>query len=86
MAESREVREQIARPTQPLTTLSYEAYAKLVNRAVEAFGNEEQANHWLTTPQPWFDNQIPLRMAEQDGFSMNQFEDLFLRIEHGIYS
>lgn len=86
MAESGEVRGQIARSTQPPTTLSYEAYAKFVNRAVEAFGNEEQANHWLTTPQPWFDNQIPLRMAEQDGFSMEKFEDLFLRIEHGIYS
>ena len=86
MAESREVREHTARPAQPVTSLSYEAYEKLVDGAVEAFGNEEQANHSLTTPQPWFDNQIPLRMAEQDGFSMDKFEDLFLRIEHGIYS
>lgn len=86
MPERREVQKQATRSTQPPTTLSYEAYVKLVNRAVEAFGNEEAANHWLTTPQPWFDGQIPLRMAEREGFSLDAFEDLFLRVEHGIYS
>ncbi len=43
-----------------MTLLSYEAYLKLVNRAIEALGSEAAANHWLNTPQPRFGNQIPL--------------------------
>jgi uncharacterized protein (DUF2384 family) len=86
MAGRREVIGQTQGTTHAPTSLSYEAYSKLVSRAVEVFGSEEAANHWLTTPQPKFDNQIPLRMAELDGFSLARFEEYFARVEHGIYS
>lgn len=66
--------------------LSYEAYVKLVNRAIEALGSETAANHWLNTPQPRFHNQIPLEMAQREGFSLSLFEEYFSRIEHGIYT
>jgi uncharacterized protein (DUF2384 family) len=72
--------------SQTAASLSYEAYVKLVNRAIEALGSETTANHWLNTPQPRFDNQVPLEMAQREGFSLTLFEEYFSRIEHGIYS
>lgn len=72
--------------SQNVSPLSHEAYLKLVNRAIEALGSEAAANHWLNTPQPRFDHQIPLEMAQREGFSLSLFEEYFSRIEHGIYS
>ncbi len=64
----------------------YAAYVRLIERAVDVFGSERAANHWLTTPQPYFHDQVPLDMAAVHGYSADVFEDYFGRIEHGIYS
>lgn len=67
------------------STPAYEAYVKLIERAIEALGSEDAANHWINTPQPRFGGQIPMNMAISAGFSMEPFEEYFSRIEHGIY-
>jgi uncharacterized protein (DUF2384 family) len=64
-------------------------YRALVDRAVEAFGDEVKASQWLSLPNDQLQGQTPLELAEKtnyDPMTLEEiFEPIFVRIEHGIY-
>lgn len=57
----------------------------LIERATEAFGDEDKALHWLTRPQSRFDNTSPLDFASWEKNFLAVLDHL-TRIEHGIYA
>jgi uncharacterized protein (DUF2384 family) len=64
-------------------------YRALVARAVDVFGDEIMAAHWLSTPNPDFNGEQPLEAARRAGMSDETLEQIlepvFVRIEEGIY-
>jgi len=51
--------------------------------ALETFGSEEKADHWLHRPNHVFQGKTPLEMIESDP---QQVEIELTRIDHGVYS
>ena len=60
-------------------------YRALIARTVDAFGDEIKASRWLSLPNRELDGQIPIQVAEKDGYSLRSIEPLLIRIEHGVY-
>ncbi|MGO9318907.1 MAG: antitoxin Xre/MbcA/ParS toxin-binding domain-containing protein [Terracidiphilus sp.] len=60
-------------------------YRILVARVVDVFGDELKASRWLSLPNRELDGQIPIQVAEKDGYSLKSIEPLLIRIEHGVY-
>jgi len=60
-------------------------YRKLVDRVVDAFGDEIKASRWLSRPNPELNGETPLQTAERNGYDLQVLEPLLTRIEHGIY-
>lgn len=69
--------------------LRLKGYHRLVERAVDIFGDEIKASRWLSSPSADFNGRIPLEVAQQLEYReqdvTEMFEPVFLRIEHGIY-
>lgn len=65
------------------------SYRSLVDRAVEAFGDEIKASKWLSLPNAELNGKTPLELAQKAGYNPQEldkiFEPIFVRIEHGIY-
>jgi uncharacterized protein (DUF2384 family) len=61
-------------------------YRTLVARVVDAFGDEQKASVWLSTPNASLNGEIPLRVAQKAGYESFSLEPILTRIEHGIYS
>lgn len=60
-------------------------FARLMGRASEVLESEENARHWLTSPQFGLGGAVPLQFAESE-VGAREVEDLLGRIEHGVYS
>jgi uncharacterized protein (DUF2384 family) len=64
-------------------------YRRLVDRAVEVFGDEVKASTWLSMPNDELDGHTPLEVARRASYDAQKldkiFEPIFVRIEHGIY-
>lgn len=57
----------------------------LINRAKEVLGDEESAQHWLSTPKKALGGQIPIEVAKtKEG--LESVYALLTRIEHGVFS
>jgi putative toxin-antitoxin system antitoxin component (TIGR02293 family) len=57
----------------------------VIAHAVAAFGDEQQATHWLSTPLPLFKNRAPQDLLEtEEGIQL--VEQTLTRIEHNIPS
>lgn len=65
--------------------LRMKRYRILVARVVDVFGDELKASRWLSLPNRELDGQIPIQVAEKDGYSLRSIEPLLIRIEHGVY-
>ncbi len=63
----------------------YSAYNIVVNRAVDVFGSESKATHWLSRQNPDFDGKSPLDALVASGFDPNPILDTLGKIEHGVY-
>jgi len=61
-----------------------ENYRRLVARAVDVFGDEIKASHWLSLPNSDLNGATPLEAAQIEGYSAQLLEPIFNRIEHGI--
>lgn len=60
-------------------------YRKLVDRVVDAFGDEIKASRWLSLPNAELKGETPLQAAQPSGYDPQVLEPLLARIEHGIY-
>ena len=60
-------------------------FARLIGKAVEVMESEENARHWLTSPQIGLGGAVPLDYAETE-LGAREVEDLLGRIEYGVYS
>lgn len=59
--------------------------ARVVARATEVFGDEIEAQHWLSEPQRALQGQTPLEIIQTDP-GVQQVDVLLGRIEHGIFA
>lgn len=59
-------------------------FARLLRKAVETLGSEENARQWLAAPQFGLGGAIPLAYAETE-VGAREVEELLARIEYGIY-
>jgi putative toxin-antitoxin system antitoxin component (TIGR02293 family) len=60
-------------------------FALLMGKAVEVLESEENARHWLTSPQFGLGGAVPLDYARTE-VGAREVEDLLGRIEYGVYS
>jgi putative toxin-antitoxin system antitoxin component (TIGR02293 family) len=60
-------------------------FARLMGKAVEVMESEENARHWLTSPQFGLAGAVPLEYAGTE-VGAREVEDLLGRIEYGVYS
>jgi uncharacterized protein (DUF2384 family) len=67
----------------------YRNYKRLVDRAVEVFGDDLVASRWLSMPCVDLSGKVPLQVAQTVHYDATEmeaiFEPIFIRIEHGIY-
>ena len=57
----------------------------VIAHAVDVFGDEQKATHWLSTPLELLDNRAPAELlASNDGLAL--VEQTLTRIEHNIPS
>jgi uncharacterized protein (DUF2384 family) len=67
----------------------YRNYKRLVDRAIEVFGDDLTASRWLSMPSVDLGGKVPLQIAISVHYDYPQmeaiFEPIFIRIEHGIY-
>ncbi|HXR40374.1 MAG TPA: MbcA/ParS/Xre antitoxin family protein [Terracidiphilus sp.] len=59
-------------------------YKTLIERTVDAFGDEIKASRWLSLPSRDFDGQTPLQAAQKSGYDLAAIEPILIRIEHGV--
>lgn len=50
--------------------------------ALETFGSQEKAKHWMNRPNPLFDGKTPAQVMETD---LAGVEAELVRIDHGVY-
>lgn len=60
-------------------------FARLLGKAVKVFGNIEDANQWLGSPQFGLGGVAPLDYAQTE-IGAREVENLLGRIEYGVYS
>jgi putative toxin-antitoxin system antitoxin component (TIGR02293 family) len=60
-------------------------FARLLQQAVEIFGNIDKARAWLKHPQRGLGGAIPLDYAETE-IGAREVEKLLGRIDYGVYS
>ncbi|PKN17919.1 MAG: hypothetical protein CVU71_10330 [Deltaproteobacteria bacterium HGW-Deltaproteobacteria-6] len=60
-------------------------YERLLQRAIDVFGDEEKAKQWFSSPQKALGGKTPLEYSESD-VGAQEVEDLLGRIEWGVYS
>ena len=63
----------------------YLAYKTVVERAVDVFGNELKATHWLSRSSLDFGERSPLEALVDSGFDPTPILDVLGKIEHGVY-
>jgi len=66
-------------------TLSGDA-EPIVEHALEAFGSEEKAWHWLERANPLFDGNTPIEILRTDRSRYELVDDELTKIEHGVFS
>ncbi len=59
--------------------------SRLIARAEDVFGSREKADLWLKEPNRALELQTPHSLLETDE-GAKQVEDIFIRIEHGVFS
>ena len=59
--------------------------ARLMGRAIDVLESEENARHWLTSPQHGLGGATPLDYADTE-VGAREVENLLGRIEHGVFS
>jgi len=62
-----------------------EARRRIVERASEILGGQEEALRWLNAPNRALGGQPPTVLLETD-HGLQQVEEILGRIEHGVYS
>ena len=62
------------------------AAAPIVQHALEAFGSEERAWHWLERANPLLDGISPIEILQTDRSRFELVDDELTRIEHGVFS
>lgn len=60
-------------------------YARVAARAEEVFEDAQIAKNWLRRPNQALGGEKPLNMLDTEA-GVNQVEDVFTRIEYGVYS
>lgn len=60
-------------------------FARLMGKAVNVFGSEDNAREWLNKPQFGLGGAVPLDYAETE-IGAREVENLLGRIEYGVYS
>lgn len=68
---------------QPSIEARYVEYQQLVARAVEVFGNEIEANRWLSSSSVDFDGRTPLQALVEKGPDLPM--SVLGKIEHGVF-
>ena len=58
----------------------------IVRHALEAFGSEEKAWHWLERANPLFDGNTPIEILRTDRSRYELVDDELTKIEHGVFS
>jgi len=58
----------------------------IVQHALEAFGSEEKAWHWLERANPLFDGDAPIEILRTDRSRYELVDDELTKIEHGVFS
>lgn len=58
---------------------------RIMERAVELFGDREKANQWLKKPKKLFEGKTPLAFAETEPGAQFVLQ-VIGRIEHGVFS
>ena len=58
----------------------------IVRHALEAFGSEEKAWHWLECANPLFDGNTPIEILRTDRSRYELVDDELTKIEHGVFS
>lgn len=69
----------------PTTSDKVVRFARLMGKAVNVFGNPEDARKWLSSPQFGLGGAIPFDYAITE-LGAREVENLLGRIEHGVYS
>jgi len=59
-------------------------YYKVLERAINVFGNQKLAEEWLGRPCRYFDGELPLAIIV-DPVGLQAVEAYLQRIERGIY-
>ncbi|MBO9471621.1 DUF2384 domain-containing protein [Endozoicomonas sp. G2_2] len=57
--------------------------AKIIALAEEAFGNRDHALHWLTNPNPVFEDEAPITLADTES-GTEWVEQVLGRAMHGV--
>jgi uncharacterized protein (DUF2384 family) len=70
--------------TEKRTAHEMTCYRMLIERAVDAFGDEIRASRWLSLPNKDFNGQTPLQAAQKKGYDPQVIEPILSRIEHGV--
>lgn len=73
---------------QPLTVIESDRLlraARVVVRAIDAFGSGEKASKWLRTANRALRGETPMSLLETD-LGARMVERILGRIEHGVYS
>jgi putative toxin-antitoxin system antitoxin component (TIGR02293 family) len=60
-------------------------FARLLGKAIQVFGEIEDAKQWLNSPQFGLGGAIPLEFAQSE-VGAREVENLLGRIEYGVYS
>ncbi|HEY7389551.1 MAG TPA: MbcA/ParS/Xre antitoxin family protein [Bryobacteraceae bacterium] len=63
------------------TTLWGDRQRAILAHAIETFGSDAKANHWLNQPLDIFQGRTPLRVLETEP---DEVEMILTRIEHNI--
>jgi uncharacterized protein (DUF2384 family) len=58
----------------------------IVQHALEAFGSEEKAWHWLERANPLFGGNSPIEILRTDRSRYELVDDELTKIEHGVFS
>ena len=57
----------------------------IVAHALETFGSEEKARHWLERPNALFAGSAPISILQDDPRRYELVEDELTRIDHGVF-